>query len=140
MRLVLDTNVLASGLAYVAGPPGRLVAAWRTGAFELVGSEFMLVELGRVLPRMAQRTGLSSIGVHDFLDAFRALAAWVEPDADSLALAQDSGLRDPNDLPVLALAIASGANWLVTGDKDLLALAAKFPILTPAEFCARHAP
>ena len=29
---------------------------------------------------------------------------------------------------------------LVTGDKDLLALAAHYPILTPAEFCARHAP
>jgi predicted nucleic acid-binding protein len=41
---------------------------------------------------------------------------------------------------VLALMLASGADLLVTGDKDLLALAQHHPILTPAAFCARHAP
>jgi predicted nucleic acid-binding protein len=41
---------------------------------------------------------------------------------------------------VLALMLASGADLLLTGDKDLLALAQRYPILTPAEFCARHAP
>ena len=78
--------------------------------------------------------------VRDFLDAFRTAADWVDPDATSLAQALASGLRDPNDVPVLALAIASGADGLITGDKDLLALASSFPILTPTEFCARHAP
>ena len=140
MRLVLDTNVLVSGLAYAGGPPGRLLAAWRSGAFDLVSSEFMLGELSRVLPRMAPRTGMSAMDVHDFLDSFRTAVAWVEPDAASLARAHASGLRDPNDLPILALAIACGADWLITGDKDLLALAGQFRILTPAEFCARHAP
>ena len=140
MRLVLDTNVLVSGVAYAGGPPGRLVAAWRSGAFELVSCEFAFAELNRVLPRMAARTGMSSMEVRDFLDSFRTAVVWVDPDAASHAQAQASGLRDPNDLPILALAIASGADCLVTGDKDLLALAAQFPILTPAEFCARHAP
>ena len=140
MRLVLDTNVLVSGLAYASGPPGRLVAAWRSGAFTLVSSDFMLGELARVLSRMAPRTGMSLRDVRDFLDAFRTAVDWVDPDATSLAQALSSGLRDPNDVPVLALAIASGADGLVTGDKDLLALASSYPILTPAEFCARHAP
>jgi predicted nucleic acid-binding protein len=34
--------------------------------------------------------------------------------------------------------IASGAAYLITGDKDLLALAHKYPVLTPAEFWLRH--
>lgn len=137
MLLVLDTNVLVSGLAY-GGPPSRLVAAWRTGAVRLVVSDFVLSELTRVLPRMSARTGMSPLDVRDFLDLLVTAAVSVDPDAESLAQALASGLRDPNDVPVLAMTIASRADWLITGDKDLLALAADFPILTPAEFCARH--
>jgi predicted nucleic acid-binding protein len=39
---------------------------------------------------------------------------------------------------VLATLRASHANYLITGDKDLLALAGKFPIVTPAVFWERH--
>ena len=47
--------------------------------------------------------------------------------------------RDPDDRVFLELAIASGADIVVTGDADLLALAGKagVPILTPAEFRER---
>lgn len=51
-------------------------------------------------------------------------------------------LRDTNDQPVLATLLAalnaSGADYLVTGDKDLLALAERYPIVTPATFWAAH--
>jgi len=39
---------------------------------------------------------------------------------------------------VLATLRASGADYLITGDKDLLALADRYPIVTPAAFWARH--
>ncbi len=45
--------------------------------------------------------------------------------------------RDPDDVPVLATLIASGADILVTGDRDLLAPRGKYPIETPAEFVRR---
>lgn len=138
MRVVLDTNVLVSGLAFAGGPPGRLVSAWRNGAFTLIMSDFVLSELNRVLPRMSSRTRMSAVDVRDFLDSLRTASVMIEPDAASLAQALASGLRDPNDVPVLATALATRADWLVTGDKDLLALAGHFPILTPADFCARH--
>src|SRR5574337_137723 len=139
MLVVLDTNVLVSGLAYPNGPPGRLVSAWRSGAFSMASSDFALRELTHILQMMSARTGISTHEVQDFLDAFRASASWVEPDADSLAQAQASGLRDPGDLPILAMLIAADADCLVSGDKELLALADRYPILTPADFCARHA-
>ncbi len=47
-------------------------------------------------------------------------------------------LRDDADQPVLGTLIAAGAAYLITGDKDLLALAGKYPIVTPAEFWERH--
>jgi hypothetical protein len=58
-------------------------------------------------------------------------------DAAMLAQAITAGLRDPNDLPILALLIGSAADHLVTGDKDMLALADAYPILTPAKFVDR---
>ena len=61
-------------------------------------------------------------------------------DAAMLAQASTAGLRDPNDLPVLALLVGSGADYLVTGDKDLPALADTYPILRPAEFVDRFVP
>jgi predicted nucleic acid-binding protein len=57
----------------------------------------------------------------------------VEPEAPP-----DANLRDPADQPVLATLRASGADYLITGDKDLLALADRYPIVTPAAFWARH--
>jgi putative PIN family toxin of toxin-antitoxin system len=140
VQVVLDTNVLVSGLAFPSGPPGRIVSAWRAGAFSLVASEFMLDELARILPALSHRTGFSAADVRDFLDLIRAMSTIVELSADHLAQAQGSGLRDPDDAPILATFLASGADCLVTGDKDLLVLAGSWAIVSPADFCTRFNP
>jgi putative PIN family toxin of toxin-antitoxin system len=140
VQVVLDTNVLVSGLAFPSGPPGRIVSAWHAGAFGLVASEFMLDELARILPALSRRTGFSAADVRDFLDLMRAMSTIVELSADHLAQAQGSGLRDPDDTPILATLLASGADCLVTGDKDLLVLAGSWAIVSPADFCTRYNP
>ena len=61
----------------------------------------------------------------------RILCDVVEP-------AATDAVRDKNDNPVLGTLIAAGAEYLITGDKDLLALSAEFPIITPAQFLQRH--
>jgi len=52
-------------------------------------------------------------------------------------------LRDAKDQPVLGTLLAAlkttGIDYLITGDKDLLALSARYPIVTPATFWATHA-
>jgi predicted nucleic acid-binding protein len=52
-------------------------------------------------------------------------------------------LRDINDLPVLGTLLAAlekaDVDYLITGDKDLLVLADRYPIVTPAKFWATHA-
>lgn len=132
LRVVLDTNVLVSGLAYPGSVPGRIVAAWRQGGLEVVLSRHILDELVRVLPRLP-RVGLGAAEIRDLADSFMFLADVVEP-----AGPPDEQLRDPADQPVLQTLQAGRADYLVTGDKDLLALADRHPILTPAEFWARH--
>ncbi|MEI6547694.1 MAG: putative toxin-antitoxin system toxin component, PIN family [Burkholderiales bacterium] len=137
MRLVLDTNVLVSGLLYPGGPPSRLVKAWRAGAFDLVISDFVIDELTRIWAHLASRLNASPNDLADFIDTIGVRAELLRIDAAMLAQASTAGLRDPGNLPVLALLIGSGADYLVTGDKDLLALAGAYPILSPADFVDR---
>ena len=140
MRLVLDTNVLVSGLLFPGGPPARLVAAWRNDAFELVISDFVIDELVRTGARLAQRLKQRPEAVQDFLDMVHMRSHLLRLDDDMLSRAAASGLRDPNDVPILALLIGSKADYMVTGDADLLALAAAYPILSPSAFEARFLP
>ncbi|THF64880.1 putative toxin-antitoxin system toxin component, PIN family [Pseudothauera nasutitermitis] len=132
LRVVLDTNVLVSGLAYPGSVPGRIVAAWRQGALDVALSRYILDELVRVLPRLS-RVSLSAAEIRDLADSLMFLADVVEPGG-----AEDDQLRDPADQPVLQTLLAGKAHYLVTGDKDLLALADRYPIVTPAEFWTRH--
>ena len=133
LRVVLDTNVLVSGLAYPGSVPGRIVAAWRQGGMDVVLSHHILDELVRVLPRLP-RLGLSPADIRDLADSLMLLADVVEP----AGMPDEPALRDAADQPVLHTLLASGAQYLITGDKDLLALAAAYPVVTPAAFWARH--
>lgn len=133
LRVVLDTNVLASGLAYPASVPGKIVAAWRQGAIDVVLSHYILDELARVLPRLNHRLDWRPSEFADLIDILSIEAELVEP-----ATPIQGELRDAKDLPVLGTLLASGADYLVTGDADLLAFADRHPILTPAQFWSRH--
>lgn len=132
LRVVLDTNVLVSGLAYPESVPGRIVGAWRQGGLEVVLSRYILDEVARVLPRL-DRIRLSAGEIRDLVDSFIFLADIVEPDGQ-----QEPHLRDLADEQVLGTLRAARADYLITGDKDLLALADRYPIVTPAAFWERH--
>jgi putative PIN family toxin of toxin-antitoxin system len=132
VRVVLDTNVLVSGLAYPGSLPGRILSAWQQGGLDVVLSRYILDEMIRVLPRLP-RIALSSSEIRDLADSFMFMAEMVEPSAEL-----DERLRDSSDQLVLGTLRAARADYLVTGDKDLLALGALYPIVTPALFWERH--
>jgi putative PIN family toxin of toxin-antitoxin system len=137
LRVVLDTNVLLSGVAYPVSIPGKIMAAWRHGSVDVILSGFILDELRRVLPRLANRHSLSAAEIEDFVDILSIQAEIVDPLPN-----HEPELRDQNDQPVLGTLLAAlrtgGVDYLVTGDKDLLALSESFPIVTPAQFWATH--
>ena len=128
MRVVLDVNVLASALLSRAGAPGRLIALWLEGAFELVVSDELLAELGRALAYPKLRKHISREDAADFIELLRSTASML---ADAERPEHIS--RDPGDDYLLALAKAS-ASILVSGDRDLLVLAPELPIQGPAAF------
>ena len=132
LRVVLDTNVLVSGLAYPGSVPGRILGAWQRGGLDVVLSRYILDEMVRVLPKLSSNKR-SPAEIRDLADSFMFVAAIVEPSGEV-----DEGLRDQADQPVLGTLLAAQADYLITGDKDLLALAARYPIVTPAAFWERH--
>ncbi len=132
LRVVLDTNVLVSGIAYPQSTPGLIMSAWKQGALGVVLSRYILDEMMRVLPRLP-RVGLNGEDIRDLADSFLFLAEIVEP-----VNAKERKLRDKADAAVLGTLLASSADYLITGDKDLLALAAKYPVVKPAAFWEKH--
>ncbi|MFN7784513.1 MAG: putative toxin-antitoxin system toxin component, PIN family [Lysobacterales bacterium] len=138
LRVVLDTTVLLSGIAYPASVPGKILAAWRHGSIEVLLSDDILSELRCVLAKLAHRHGLSASEIDDLVDALSIQAEVIEP-----ATSSTPDLRDPKDQDVLGTLLTalqtSAADYLITGDKDLLVLADRHPIITPADFWAKHA-
>jgi len=132
LRVVLDTNVLVSGLAYPGSVPGRIVGAWRRGGLDVVLSKYILDEMVRVLPKLSSNKR-SPAEIRDLADSFLFTAEIFEPSGE-----MDATLRDKADQPVLGTLLAAKADYLITGDKVLLALAGQYPIVTPAVFWERH--
>lgn len=137
LRVVLDTNVLLSGIAFSGSIPGKIMSAWRLGSLEVVLSDFILNELRRVLPRLNHRHGLTSAEIDDLLDILSIQAEVLEPQVPDEQL-----LRDVHDLPVLGTLLAAvqvgSVNYLITGDKDLLVLGDRYPVISPTDFWTRH--
>lgn len=134
MKVVLDTNVLVSGLMYPDSVPGKIVTAWREAQFDVVSSLSQLQEIGRVLayPKIFKVLKWSPETIERFLEQLLLRVELAE-----LGEFVDEQLRDASDSPILASLVASEADFLVTGDGDLLALKERFSIVTPAELAAK---
>lgn len=129
VRAVLDVNVLVSTLLSPAGTPGRLLAGWQAGQFELMVSPRLLAELERALayPKLRRRVAEADARAIVSLVASRAVLAR-DPEGPPPV-----NSADPDDDYLLALA-ADRKAVLVSGDRDLLSLGGAYPIYTPAEF------
>ena len=93
MRIVVDTNVVLSGLIW-RGAPHELIVHARTGAISLISSRALIAELAGVLARDKFRTILSRSGTdpQDLLGRVRLLLEIVEPPRLSTPVS-----RDPDD-------------------------------------------
>jgi putative PIN family toxin of toxin-antitoxin system len=128
MRVILDTNILLSGLLVAEGAPAKLLDSWERTDFTLVACEELIAEFREVAARpffrarlRASAAELLAAGLRDFSDFCDELPA---------------GIRapDPKDSYLLALAEAGKAGYLVTGDKALQSLLrhGTMRILSPA--------
>ena len=117
MRVVLDTNIVVSGLLW-DGRPRQLLEYGRDRLIKLLSSSELLDELLDVLGREKFATMLVSQGITQpyLLQRYGALTELVKPKP------LERTVRDVDDDVVIATALAAQAEIIVSGDDDLLAL------------------
>lgn len=135
-RVILDANVLLSHLLSrdnQSGTINRVLRAAFEGQFTVVLPEALIVELSNTIstkPYFVERIGAA------ILDEFFAdLTSFAEIPAPIESVKRI--VRDPHDDYLIACAIASGVDAIVTGDKDLLVLdgePGELRIVTPVDF------
>ena len=123
MRVFLDTNVLVAAFATrgLCADVLRIVLT----EHDLITGE---VVLGELRDALAKRLKLPQGTVADIMALLRAQQVVPKP-----ANPSSLPIRDPDDRWIVASAVAGEADVLVTGDQDLLAIAAEvpLPILNP---------
>jgi uncharacterized protein len=116
MRLVLDTNTVVSGLLW-GGNPGQIMDAGFAGRVNFISSPALLCELTEVLSRRKFAVPLAKRGISAdrLMIAYAALVRIVVP-AQVIRVVE----RDPDDDDVIAAAFHGRADFVVSGDKDIL--------------------
>ena len=128
MIVVLDTNVLVSGI-FFHGPPAVVLDAWFEGRFEVYATPKIIEEYLRVLEELS---ALKRPRFRHRWDEILVERCCLIPDTKSATVFP----RDPSDMKFLDCAIRSGAHHLVSGDKDLKSfkLDLGFSIVSPRQF------
>ena len=140
-RAVFDTGVVVSALLFRTGPVAELRDLWRSNRLEAIVSRETVTELIRVLayPKFALTAGEIEAVLGDYLPFTRSLASLAPLDAPRRRLPNLPRCRDAADQVFLELAARARADVLVSGDRDLLALADRvsFALEDPATCLAR---
>lgn len=138
MRIVMDSNVLISALIAPQGTSAKLVRLLTAEdqIVFLISSDTM-EELRRVLlyPKIKKLLKWSSHETDRFLSSIELLSEYVNENIPVPALE----CRDPKDIQIMRAAVQGQADYLITGDHDLLDLetVSRIPIVSPAEFLKR---
>jgi uncharacterized protein len=136
VRVVLDTNVVMSGL-FFGGLPSKILEAWNRGGFEWVVSGAVLTAYRRVGLELGARYPARRAVVAAFLSAVDARATLV-----AAAPLRDPVTADPDDDMLFALALTARAHAIVSGDQHVRAYDGwrRIPVHTPRSFVDTFGP
>lgn len=133
MKAVIDTNVIVTAFINEHTPPARIIVEWGSQSrFGWITSTRLLAEADRVFARRKVALRTDAAEVVAFLHLLRANATVVQI-GDALNV-----VRDPDDNAVIEAAVAGNADYIVTGDNDLLSMGTYglIEIVSPARFLA----
>ncbi len=136
VKALLDTNVLASGLASFKHPnrtPAQLLHAWRAGLFELCISEHILIELKETLNKPYFKSKLTPEDIEEAVVLLSEECIMISVTTIVKGIA-----THPEDDLVIAAAVSGKVDYLVTGDGPLLRKAGKsfkgVTLISPSDF------
>jgi len=125
LRVVVDTNVFISGLLW-GGNPGKILNLWFWGKFNLLMSPYLCFEIIDVYQKFDNPS-----------QDIEKLRLYLETKTIKIIPKKKVRVcRDPKDNQILALCWVGQADFLITGDKDLLSLKEfkNTKIVRPKEF------
>ncbi len=125
-KVVIDTNVFISGIVY-GGNPRKIIETWLTKKMIFCLSPELKAE---ILGKLQRKFLISTDNLTHIKENFDKNTKKFVPQVHTLSS------RDPNDNFLLDLAEESKANYIITGDKDLLTIKNHkgTKILTPVEY------
>ena len=128
MKVVVDTNVLVSGV-FFGGMPSRILEAWRDKRIDVVVSPDILEEYRRVGEHL--ETQFTDVSLAPFLALLVMNAEIIEPPD-----LPEQVSRDSDDDKFIACALAGGCHVIISGDKDLLSISGYrgVKVVAPREF------
>ena len=131
MLVVLDSNILVSGLRSSLGASNLILERAALGHFEVAVSTALLLEYDDVLMRPGLVPGYDARTIQKFLDSFCAIAREAP-----IYFRWRPFLRDPGDDLVLECALAAGATHIVTHDVRDIAGVSQLgvSVMTAADF------
>ncbi len=131
MKLVLDTNIFISGLFFPNSNAGRLLKDCFNGKFELCLSNEIIAEIEKVLfyPKIRKKLKLNDEEIVNYCSLLK-----FNFHLFNIKKIKAKVLKDRNDDHILATLIASKADYLISGDDDLLSLNKDYSIISLKEF------
>ena len=132
MKIVLDTNVLVSGI-FFSGPPYKILKAWQEGKFEIVVSEDILTEYQRVAEELSKQ--FPTIDIDPILELLTVHAEVISTHDFQVTICED-----PDDNKFISCALASKSKVIVSGDKHLLKISGHegIEVLKPRELTDKY--
>ena len=126
MRVVFDSNVLVAAFATHGVCHERFEYCLRNTT--ICCSDFIAAEVERIL---VSKIKTPAPAVSEIIQYLRAQTEWITPAHKSV-----EALRDPDDRMIIATALSAEADFLITGDKDLLVLkrVKKTVMILPRDF------
>ena len=126
MRVVFDSNVLVAAFATHGVCHELFEHCLRNTT--IIGSDFIAAEVERILVTKIKTPAKT---VSEIIDYIKSRSEWVTPDHKHI-----DRLRDPDDQMIVATALSGNADFLITGDKDLLVLkqVQNIVIILPRDF------
>ncbi len=132
-RVVIDTNVLISGIIQQSGFPFKVVKLWEDEVIVLITSVATIEEAERVLnyPKIRKRYALTSDDIQRTVANLLKYSVLIQDPTIPNVIEQD-----PDDNKILATAIAGKADYIISGDMHLLTLKnyRGIEIVTPKRF------
>ena len=132
MKVVLDTNVLISGI-FFSGPPSEILKSWHEGNIHFVLSSEIIDEYTRVAKTLED--GFPGIEVNQILTLIAANSEIIQAPRLSCQVCEDA-----DDDKFLSCALASGSKTIISGDKHLLRVSGYrgIVVITPRAFVQQH--